>query len=445
MSNYNFLYKKNGDVFVFGSNNYGKLGLDIDTINGDILRPTLMMNDKNIKIICCGHDHSIIYIYSDINKYKNNLYVIGDNQYGQLGLNDNINRNKLTLLSLDTYDTIKMISCGDDHSIIYKNSGELLVFGKNNNGQLGLGDHNNRNKPTLLMNDKTIKIIYCKNDHSIIYKNNGDLLVFGNNRFGQLGFKDKKDILIPTLLINNINIKNICCASYYTLMYIRLESKLNSVNINKNSNEYNDGDLLILGILECNWPHFYNYKSLSLYTYEDNLILSPLSIHLLLNDKNIKMISSGQSFSIIYKNSGDLLGFGENGCGQLCIGDTLHRDKLTLIMNDKNIKNIYCGWYYTLIYKNNGDLFVCGSSTFGQLGLGNHNSKDKLTLLMNDISIIYINNIAIPGWSPENHKDFSPLFQSKILLFYQCLKRIQLLTGLKIPKFIIYEIIKFIN
>ena len=120
-------------------------------INGNTSKPTLMMNDKNIKIICWGHNHLIIYIYSNVNEYKNDLYVIGDNQYGQLGLNDNINRTKLSLASsLDANDIIKMISCGDDHSIIYKN----------NYGQLGLGDHNSRNTPILLMNDKTVKMIY---------------------------------------------------------------------------------------------------------------------------------------------------------------------------------------------------------------------------------------------------------------------------------------------
>ena len=61
---------------------------------------------------------------------------------------------------------------------------------------------------------------------------------------------------------------------------------------------------------------------------------------------------------------------------------------------------------------------------------------------MNDPSIIKINNTTTSDGSPENHKYFSPLFQIKILIFYQYLKRIQLLTGLKIPKYIIYEIIK---
>ena len=74
---------------------------------------------------------------------------------------------------------INSINCGAKHSIIYKNNGDVIVFGFNNQGQLGLGNDNERGKPSFLMNDKNICIICCGYNHSIIYKYNGDILVFG--------------------------------------------------------------------------------------------------------------------------------------------------------------------------------------------------------------------------------------------------------------------------
>ena len=69
--------------------------------------------------------------------------------------------------------TIKNIICGGYHTIIYKNNGDVLVFGDNDYGQLGLGHNNNINIPTLLMNDTTIRNIICGGYHTIIYKDNG--------------------------------------------------------------------------------------------------------------------------------------------------------------------------------------------------------------------------------------------------------------------------------
>ena len=87
----------------------------------------------------------------------------------------------------------------NNHNFIY-NGNELFTFGDNVLGQLGLGDNENKNKPTLLMQDKTIRQIICGEVHSFILKNNGKLLVFGNNIHGELGLGDNVSRNIPTLL-----------------------------------------------------------------------------------------------------------------------------------------------------------------------------------------------------------------------------------------------------
>jgi alpha-tubulin suppressor-like RCC1 family protein len=73
-----------------------------------------------------------------------------------------------------------MIRLGGYHSIIYKENGDLFVFGYNSDGQLGLGDNQERNTPTLLLNDKDIEDIVCGSYHTIYYKKNGEIYVFGD-------------------------------------------------------------------------------------------------------------------------------------------------------------------------------------------------------------------------------------------------------------------------
>ena len=43
--------------------------------------------------------------------------------------------------------------------MIYRNNGDVLVFGCNAYGQLGLGDNQKRNKPVFLMNNINLKMI----------------------------------------------------------------------------------------------------------------------------------------------------------------------------------------------------------------------------------------------------------------------------------------------
>ena len=135
------------------------------------------------------------------------MFAFCRNSFGYLGLGDNININVPTLLMTDK--TIRKIVCGDFHTLILKESGELFVFGDNGYGQLGLDDNDYRNVPTLLMIDKTIRKIVCGYYHTLILKESGELFVFGRNSDGQLGLDDNDDINVPTLLMINDNIISI--------------------------------------------------------------------------------------------------------------------------------------------------------------------------------------------------------------------------------------------
>jgi len=44
------------------------------------------------------------------------------------------------------------IDCGYHHTIVLSEDGRCFVWGSNLRGQLGVGDNQNRNKPTLINN-----------------------------------------------------------------------------------------------------------------------------------------------------------------------------------------------------------------------------------------------------------------------------------------------------
>ena len=92
---------------------------------------------------------------------------------------------------------IIQISAGFKYSLALDNNGQIYAFGYNLYGQLGLGDNNNRNIPTLISNLTNIIQISSGYTHSLALNNNGQVYAFGNNFAGQLGLGDKKDRNIP--------------------------------------------------------------------------------------------------------------------------------------------------------------------------------------------------------------------------------------------------------
>ena len=89
------------------------------------------------------------------------MYVWGDNENGELGLGDFTGRLKPTLHSFFKNKKIKKLTCGNYHTLalfgkwffiwfIFLENGEIYSWGFNRFGQLGHGDSENRNTPTLI-------------------------------------------------------------------------------------------------------------------------------------------------------------------------------------------------------------------------------------------------------------------------------------------------------
>lgn len=74
---------KNGHVWVWGVNNYGKLGI-LDA--PDVIPPTRVSIPEHVSEVACGDDH-VIFVATN-----GNVYSCGLNARGQLGLGDLIDR-----------------------------------------------------------------------------------------------------------------------------------------------------------------------------------------------------------------------------------------------------------------------------------------------------------------------------------------------------------------
>jgi alpha-tubulin suppressor-like RCC1 family protein len=190
------LYKNHGSVYVFGQNLFRQLGLNKN--NQYVSTPTKISNFK-FKTISAGARHTAVI------DFNNDIYVFGENQYGQLGLGDNYNRHIPTKISFSAFALpdikFKSIYAAGFRTVAIDFNNDIWVFGNNQFGQLGLGDTQNRVIPTKLP-DLKAKSISINASHSIVIDFTDSLWVFGENECGQLGLGDTANRLTPIKIEN---------------------------------------------------------------------------------------------------------------------------------------------------------------------------------------------------------------------------------------------------
>jgi alpha-tubulin suppressor-like RCC1 family protein len=92
------------------------------------------------------------------------------------------------------------VSVGADHSAAVARHGSCYAWGSNSNGQLGLGDKEDRYVPTYVESfESTILVsVSCGHTHTAFTSHSGTLFCVGANDYGQCGIDDAPtDILTP--------------------------------------------------------------------------------------------------------------------------------------------------------------------------------------------------------------------------------------------------------
>jgi len=121
---------------------------------------------------------------------KGSVYAFGENRMGQLGdgLFQSISSPSSPIQQLRHRPVIS-ISCGNEFTIACTVAGNCYSWGKNEMGQLGLGDQTTRLRPELVRSLKVIKAsrVCCGNKHSIVISHSGALFGFGSNTYNEIG------------------------------------------------------------------------------------------------------------------------------------------------------------------------------------------------------------------------------------------------------------------
>lgn len=191
--------RRDGTLWGFGNRNDGLLG---SSTPGKQLEPIHIMDD--VRQAAAGQWHSMVV------KTDGTLWAFGSNSDGQLGIGSigGFRRTPVQVTALGSAgvdaSNIASVSAGAGHSIALTRAGKLYVFGRNNRGQLGLGDDTDRGTPWVVPNATAVAGISAGVNHSLYWTANGDLYAFGYNVFGELGDTTEIQRNEPKLVMTNV-------------------------------------------------------------------------------------------------------------------------------------------------------------------------------------------------------------------------------------------------
>ena len=187
------LFQNNkGEIFACGCNEKGECGLG--HFNSPQITPSLIPNlPSNIFQFVCG-DYQNLFLDSE-----GNVFSVGQNEFGQLGLGHNTNQNVLN--KIPNIPPIKTISCVSASCYLIDFEGNLWIFGNNEDGQLGHGDKTEIITPKIINNLKDIQQISygCCGSHFFAKNSQNQIFVTGYNGSGQLGTGDTDTQSVSTL------------------------------------------------------------------------------------------------------------------------------------------------------------------------------------------------------------------------------------------------------
>ncbi len=195
--------KTDGTLWIWGSNNFGQLGINESSVSSSRSTPvTTLLGGNNWKQVSVSNGNS--QFISAI-KTDGTLWAWGLNTSGQLGVN-NITTRSTPVTTLLGGTNWKSVACGDFYTVALKTDGTLWTWGDNSFGKLGVNDITDRNTPvTTLLGGTNWKSLIKGYNVSGAIKTDGTLWTWGLNAFGQLGVNDTttRSTPVTTLLGGN--------------------------------------------------------------------------------------------------------------------------------------------------------------------------------------------------------------------------------------------------
>eukprot|EP00899_Mesostigma_viride_P022183 jgi/Mesvir1/3149/Mv16314-RA.1 len=363
--------KKKGELFGWGMNTQGQLGLSF--LSPVELMPRLIASaaSTDVVLVATGGHFFEYQGHSLAVTAAGKVYTWGWNAFGQTGLGtlDAGSPTPSRLFSLEDPVQLSDISCGQYNTLAIakksKTSSAVYSWGPNYHGQLG---HSFLNLGPVLQPTRVEALRYLNivqvavgYSHVLALTADGILHVWGSNVFGQLGTGDSKDRTKPTVLnaFRQARVESIA-AGMHSSFAITAEPE----------------------------PHVYAWG------FNDNFELglgegiarnSPQIIHGL-EGRNITMLAPGGYHVLAASSSGEVYAWGSNFYGQLGLGykgdavSTPQKVELPAALRislpdtdmslagKRRTRPLGAGSWHSVAVSSDGSVYTWGRNSHGQLG-----------------------------------------------------------------------------
>ncbi|XP_057327940.1 protein PFC0760c-like isoform X2 [Microplitis mediator] len=209
---------QSGRLFVFGSNDWGQLGLGH---KNHVSKPSCVkiLKPEKVTHVACGRAHTLICTGDE------KLLACGSDQESQLGRGQ-ISTSDSSTLPVVIYDSKKVgskilqIAAGSHHSLALTVDGDVLAWGSNLEGQLGLpGTSGLINKPTKVSLPEPVKQISAGYYHSAFLTESGVIYICGEAESGKLGIAlDFRTQIAPKQMQLPVSVISVACGGHHTLL-----------------------------------------------------------------------------------------------------------------------------------------------------------------------------------------------------------------------------------